>query len=230
MVNAFRQPIPALLVVLAGLFAAVSAHAQYKYVGPDGRVVYSDQPPPPNIKPQQKPATTGNTAGAASSGSGLPYALQQATKTFPVTLYTTDKCDACDQGRALLAKRGVPYAEKTVRNAEDFKVFKDATAAAQVPVLMVGSAKQVGFDEAAWNSSLSVAGYPPNNLLPPSFRNAPAAPAAPPTAEAKGVPVAPRADAAGAQAQGGDSAPPAGSSAPGPQESANKPPSWFKGF
>ncbi|MBL8381897.1 MAG: DUF4124 domain-containing protein, partial [Burkholderiales bacterium] len=97
-----------------------SALAQYKYIGPDGRVIYSDQPPPPGAKGVQKPATAGNTASTGAGG-GLPFALQQAVKNFPVTLYTTNDCDACNQGRNLLTRRGVPFTEKTVRTQDDVK-------------------------------------------------------------------------------------------------------------
>lgn len=232
-----RNVFKSFMLLACGLAAlgASSVFAQYKYIGPDGRVVYSDQPPPPSAKPIQKPATAGNTATAApasASGGGLPFALQQAVKNFPVTLYTTNECEACNQGRNLLVKRGVPFTEKTVRNQDDFKVFKDATGAAQVPVMMVGSGKQVGFEDGAWNGALNVAGYPPNTLLPASYKNPPAAPAAPftpPSTTAAAPPAA-----GGPAAAPGANAPPAGNpplagTSPASDPAANRP-SWFKGF
>lgn len=232
----FRNFSKSFTLLACGLAAlgASNAFAQYKYIGPDGRVVYSDQPPPPSAKSVQKPATAGNTAAAAPTGAsgGLPFALQQALKNFPVTLYTTNECDACNQGRNLLVKRGVPFTEKTVRNQDDFKVFKDATGAAQVPVMMVGSGKQVGFEEGAWNGALNVAGYPPNSLLPASYKNPPAAPAAPltPPSTTASAPPAPGgpAVAPGANAPPAGNTPSAGTS-PAPDPAANRP-SWFKGF
>jgi hypothetical protein len=216
------------VIAAVGLLAAASAMAQYKYVGPDGRVVYSDQPPPPGAKGVQKPAT----AAAASSGgtsAGLPYALQQATKSFPVTLYTTSDCDACNQGRNLLNKRGIPFAEKTVRTPEDIKIFKEATKAEQVPVMMIGSNRQVGFEEGAWNGALTVAGYPPNNVLPAGFKNAPALPAAPFSPEAPKTATGPANGTADKAGPAASTAPTAG--APSlPADRGRKPPSWFKGF
>lgn len=217
-----------LLVVVAG-----TAFAQYKSIGPDGRVVYSDQPPPPSAKTVQKPATVGNTASAAptNASGGLPFALQQAVKNFPVTLYTTNECEACNQGRNMLIKRGVPFTEKTVRNQDDFKIFKDATGAAQVPVMVVGSGKQVGFEDGAWNGALNAAGYPPNNLLPASYKNPPAAPAAPftpPSTTAAAPPAQGGPAAPGANAPPASTPPPAGT-APAADPAANRP-SWFKGF
>ena len=222
------------LCATLAMFAAASAMAQYKYIGPDGRVIYSDQPPPPGAKGAQKPAAPASPSGGASTG--MPFALQQATRNFPVTLYTTSDCDACNQARTLLNRRGIPFAEKTVRTPEDIKVFKEATKADQVPVMMVGGNRQVGFEEGAWNGALTVAGYPPNNVLPAGFKNAPALPAAPftpePTKSAAGPPNSP-ADRAGSVADkagpaGG--APPAAGTPPPPADSGNKPPAWLKGF
>jgi len=217
------------VIAAVGLLAAASAMAQYKYVGPDGRVVYSDQPPPPGAKGVQKPATAAATSSGGTAA-GLPFALQQATKSFPVTLYTTSDCDACNQGRNLLNKRGVPFAEKTVRTPEDIKMFKEATKAEQVPVMMVGSNRQVGYEEGAWNGALTVAGYPPNNVLPAGFKNGPALPAAPFTPDATKSAAAPAAN--GTPDKGGPTgnAPPAAGAPSLPADSGGRPPSWFKGF
>ena len=235
----FTKSFACLIAALAAL-GSTAAFAQYKYIGPDGRVVYSDQPPPPSAKPIAKPAGSGAAAPAAAastassaSSAGLPYVLQQAVKTFPVTLYTTNECEACTQGRNYLTKRGVPFTEKTVRNADDLKVFKEATGAGQVPVMMLGNNKQVGFEEGAWNGALNVAGYPPNNLLPASYKNPPAAPSAPftpdsKTAAAPTAPDAPGAPPAAGNAPAPGNAPSVGSTPPA-DPAANRP-SWFKGF
>ncbi|MBL8385374.1 MAG: hypothetical protein JNM90_19990, partial [Burkholderiales bacterium] len=113
---------------------------------------------------------------------------------------------------------------------DDVKIFKDATKAEQVPVMMVGSGRQVGFEEGAWNSALSIAGYPPNNLLPPTYKNPPAAPAAPFTPETKSAAAPPVPDKSGAPAAGPAASGPAPSGAAPSGDSAAKPPSWFKGF
>jgi glutaredoxin len=227
-----KSLLQAAAVLVIAQLSATAALAQYKYIGPDGRVVYSDQPPPPSAKgaPAAKAAPV-PAAASSSSGAGLPFALQQAIKNFPVTLYTTTDCDSCAQGRALLGKRGVPFTEKTVRTQDDIKIFRDATGATQVPVMTLGSNKQVGFEEGAWNGALNAAGYPPNNLLPASYKNPAAAPAAPFTPESKtasGPGGSPATGAPGAQGNA-----PAGnapsSNVPSP-DAGNKPPNWFKGF
>lgn len=213
------------LLGAVALLATTAAFAQYKYTGPDGRVIYSDVPPPANAKGVQKPAVAGNSAPSGNSA-GLPFALQQAVKTFPVTLYTTNDCEACNNGRSLLNKRGIPFSEKTVRTQDDIKIFKEATKAEQVPVMMVGNGRQVGFEEGAWNSALTIAGYPPNSLLPATFKNGPPLPAAPFTPETKSAATPPPAPG---QAAGPTDAGSSTASAP-PPPSGGKPPAWFKGF
>lgn len=222
----------------AGLLCAIAMAptlAQYKYVGPDGRVVYSDTPPPPNAKPLAKPPaqTTGAPAagGTASGGNqSLPFALQGPAKTYPVVLYTGADCAACDQGRRMLSARGVPFAEKTVRTQEDLNAFKAATGSSQIPVMMVGSSKSVGFDESAWNVALTGAGYPTNNQLPPGYKNPPPSAAAP---AAKPVAVAPtpkpQAEAPSGTT-GGDANQPAAPQPAAPAPPASQTPAWFKRF
>jgi glutaredoxin len=232
--------IKVIAALAAGLSCALAlspAMAQYKYIGPDGRVVYSDVPPPPNAKSLQKPVTTptANAAGgAATAGAqGLPFALQGPAKNHPVVLYTTADCEACTQGRNLLGKRGVPFAEKTVRTQEDLNAFKAATGSSQVPVLLVGSAKQMGFDESGWNIALTAAGYPANNQLPNNYKNPPPAAAAPAAKPVAVAPAKPQAEAApgGQTGQAGQGETPAApTSAAPPPAPANKPPPWFKGF
>src|ERR1700743_2443954 len=80
--------------------AAVGALAQYKIVGPDGKVTYTDKPPTPaDIRVNNGTPAPGNTAGG-----GLPYETRQAMAKFPVTLYATKGCAPCDQARDALRK------------------------------------------------------------------------------------------------------------------------------
>jgi len=199
--------------------AAFGAQAQYKYIGPDGKVVYSDQPPPPNAKVLEK---KGPGSGSSSGGGELPFALQKAVKSAPVTLYTAGNCGAaCTEARSYLNKRGVPFAEKTVNTADDAVKFKKDLATDQLPVMTVGSTKQVQWQQDAWATALTAAGYPADNQLPQGYKNpgpvamAPAAPAAPPANQTASnqPPVAP-------------ASPPADA----PAAPAGDKPAWFKGF
>ncbi len=166
-----------LLLLSALLACAAGAHAElYKWVGPDGKISYSDTPPPATARLVE----TRQLPNAADSGPDLPYELAQAVRNGPVTLYTTADCLPCDEGRKLLAARGVPYTEKTVNDRNDTVAFRKAAGnEAKFPYLLVGRDGQQGFQADAWNRSLSAAGYPETSQLPKSYRNPPPQPAAP---------------------------------------------------
>ena len=158
------------------LLCSAAAHAQlYKWTGPDGKVTYSDTPPPAAARQvETKPVTGGSTVGA-----GLPFELAQVMKNHPVTLYTTRDCVPCDDGRKLLAQRGIPFNEKTVNTNDDILQFRQVAGDSQLPVLTVGRSKERGFDASAWHTALTSAGYPETSRLPRTYQNPPAQAAAP---------------------------------------------------
>jgi glutaredoxin len=153
------------------LLCAVNANAQlYKWVGADGKVSYSDTPPPASAKRvETKSITTGEV-----NTSGFPYELSEAVKGNPVTLYTSKNCAPCDNGRKLLSARGVPFTEKTVVSNEDITEFKRISGDSQLPLLLIGRNKEQGFEPSGWNGALTSAGYPETSRLPASYRNPPA--------------------------------------------------------
>ena len=169
--------------------AAAPAAAQYKWTAPNGAVTYSDQPPPPGIDGQ----VINNRAAARSDDGGVPAGLRDATTKYPVVLYTTPDCTPCQQARTHLAKRGVPYAERTVSTSADVESFRKAGFTANTfPAMSVGRERSVGFEAGGWNQLLDVAGYPKSSMLPPSFKQTPAKPMvdtgrASPTAGAAGT-------------------------------------------
>ncbi|MGI4849294.1 MAG: DUF4124 domain-containing protein [Janthinobacterium lividum] len=196
------------LVSLVMLCCVGSAHAQlYKWIGVDGKVTYSDVPPPVTAKQVERKAIS-NTGDTDTSD--LPFDLASAVKASPVTLYTSPKCSPCQQARALLVTRGVPFTEKTVSSNDDIEKLRQVSGDAQLPFLQVGSGKQQGFASDAWTGMLTAAGYPETSMLPKTWRQPPATAAAPPKP-------APAGTAADKQAQrGSDVAPaPAGNAPPG---------------
>lgn len=173
-------PGPGLLLLL---LACVSASAQvYKWTDAQGTVHYGDAPPP------QRPSSQLKTPSQDGAGQAtLPYELARAVKTSPVTLYTTTQsaCAGCDQGRALLRARGVPFTEKTVNTDEDKEGLRRLGGKLELPLLVVGAHKIAGFQEAAWQDALTAAAYPRSAQLPPGYQNAAPEPAAPVAAPGK---------------------------------------------
>ena len=178
-----------LLVAAAGL-ASPSSQAQqvYRIVGPDGKVTFSDQPPP-SASNAKVTAASGSAGGA--SAAGLPFELRQVASKYPVTLYTGDNCGPCGAARAMLSSRGIPFSEKTVTTAEDTQALKRLSGDSSIPFLTIGSQQLKGFSDAEWTQFLNAAGYPTTSILPPTYRPPAATPlvtlAPPPAAAAAGA-------------------------------------------
>lgn len=182
----------ALAAVGLGLGLTGTADAQYKVVGPDGKVTYTDRPPAQGrAGGVAVPAAVTGTPTAA-----LPYELRQSATRYPVTLYSAAGCGPCDAGRQYLRQRGIPFAEKQVGN-EDGEALQRVTGSRGIPALTVGTQVLQGFAADNWASYLDAAGYPresklPGNYTPPAPSPLVAAPAAaPPTPPAAARPELP---------------------------------------
>jgi glutaredoxin len=159
---------------LAALLAAAPLFAQYKVVGPDGKVTYTDRPPS---------ATTGKVTELSARGSAggestvLPLELRQPASRYPVTLYSSGgTCDPCEAARQLLRQRGIPYVEKSVQSPEDADAFERLSGGRDAPTLSIGSQMLRGLAPEVWNSYLDAAGYPRDSRLPPGYQYPPATP------------------------------------------------------
>lgn len=159
-----------LLAVLSLALLGQIAQAQpvYKIVGPDGKVTFSDKPPPSNDK--GKVATqAGPTTGGVASGD-LPYELRQVVNKYPVTLYSAVGCAPCDAGRGLLKSRGVPFTERTITTPEDQEALNRLAGDNNLPYATIGSQRLKGFSDLEWSQYLDAAGYPTSSALPKSYR------------------------------------------------------------
>lgn len=169
-----RLALAAVLLMCAGAAGA----QMYKWKDAKGVVHYSDTPPPANAVPLKA------FSSPAGQQPALPAALAAAAQSHPVTLYSTANCAGCDQGRTLLQSRGIPYTEKTVNSVEDHEALKRAGSAGQLPLLLIGRSKQIGYEQGSWDTALTEAGYPAQPMLPAGYSNPAPAPAAPPPAPA----------------------------------------------
>lgn len=163
----------ALGLALGVLSVATLAQGVYRIVGPDGRVSYSDQPPP---AANAKPVTGGAGGGTVSTNAQLPFELRQVATRYPVVLYTGNECAPCNSGRNLLNARGIPYSEKTISTNEDAEALRRLTGQTSLPFLTIGSQQIRGYSDSEWTQFLDAAGYPKQSALPSSYRRAAAAP------------------------------------------------------
>jgi len=137
----------------------------YRYTDADGRIVYSDRPPPGSAKNVQPKRLGANYIETTQ----MPLGTQQAVERFPVTLYTYDCGDVCQHAEALLNRRGVPFQTVNVTEAEGAAKLQSLTGEQRVPVLQVGERIEKGYLESKWQAALDDAGYP---KAPPQKRNA----------------------------------------------------------
>lgn len=155
--------------------------AQYKVVGPDGTVTYTDRPPT-EAKAQAVPISG---IGGRVDTASLPQALRPIAGRYPVTIYTTPGCAPCEQGRALLTQRGIPFAEKRIDTDADTAALVKLTGERNLPVLTIGTQQLKGYQSNDWQGYLDAAGYPKTSALPPSYRNPAATPLTTPVAATK---------------------------------------------
>lgn len=170
------------LCAAAGLLAmAFSANlaaqdkSLFKYIDADGRVVYSDKPPPPGAKNVQPKRLSENVIETNE----VPIAAQIASEKYPVTLYTFKCGEVCEGAEALLNRRGVPFTTVDVSEQPGAAKLQALTGANAVPVLQVGDKLVAkGLNEQQWQSMLDEAGYPktppPRRLAPGASPNRPA--------------------------------------------------------
>ena len=168
-------------VVLALALAAGAAAAQqlYRWTDENGRLHVADTPPPPGAKDVRHWRVT---ASSATESGSEPYALRQARKESPVTLYTASDCGPCNDARNLLNVRGIPFKEVSVTEKEVNDLVK-LSGSASVPVIVVGSATQKGFEESIYQRLLDDAGYPKAGMLAPRSQQPPTPGAKPAPAE-----------------------------------------------
>ncbi len=157
--SAFSRSPLALSAVALGvlMLSPLAAQTVYRYIDANGRVVFSDQPPPPGAKNVSERDVRGNVI----QNNPESLATQAASKKSPVTLYISECGEPCDQARKFINARGVPHTlVDPTRTAELNKRFKEETAGNTVPAIKIGDRVLRGFSESTWSSALDQAGYP----------------------------------------------------------------------
>jgi glutaredoxin len=143
------------LVGLCLLSLAIPAAAEiYRWEDSDGRVHFTDQPPPNVKRVQQLPAQP-------QPGDPNVAKLREATAKAPVVLYTGDCGQVCKDAESYLKGRGIPYTTRLVdKDLKALQDLKQLTGGNGVPVVVIGGSAQKGFQQSTWETLLTVAGYP----------------------------------------------------------------------
>ncbi len=159
-----------LMAAIAIFSAQISAQQLYRIVGPDGRVTFSDQPPPPSANAKVT-SGRGGTFNETAGGAALPFELRGVVQRFPVTIYTGKDCTPCDSGRNMLRNRGVPFSERIIESPEDAESLKRLSGDTGLPFATIGAQQLKGYSETEWTSFLDAAGYAKTSQLPSGYRN-----------------------------------------------------------
>lgn len=149
-------------LVLGALAAAslqvAAQQSVYRYVDPTGRVVYSDRPPPSDVKSVQTKRLGANYIETSEPN----VTSQMAAERFPATLFSFECGEVCQNAEGLLNRRGVPFTMVDVQKDEQGLIrLKAITGEENAPVLTLGEKIVVkGYSEARWQAALDEAGYP----------------------------------------------------------------------
>lgn len=162
-----------LVLIAAATVCGIAQAQQYRWTDAEGRVHLTDTPPPATAKNVRRI----ESSSAPSEAPALPFEIARLQQDFPVTLYTSPGCkDLCEQARAVLNRRAVPFSEFQAWNSETVQKMKSAVGSSQVPVLVVGRLVQIGFDQGLFDKLLSSAGYPEAGSYPARNQGTPPLP------------------------------------------------------
>jgi glutaredoxin len=169
--------VPATALAAALLLAAPSIRAQFKVIGADGKVTYSDREP--SASEGRVSALGARGAASQAAEADLPFEVRQAAAKYPITLYTTNGvCEPCNQARQFLKQRGVPFSERQAVSEEDIEALEKISGGREAPTMMLGTQVLRGFAADSWTQYLDAAGYPRESRLPSTYQYRPAAPIA----------------------------------------------------
>jgi glutaredoxin len=163
----------ALSVLALGAFSFnVQAQQLYRIVGPDGKVTFSDTPPPAASNAKVTAGRGGKFAADGPTGNpSLPSDLRAVATRYPVTLYTSKDCGPCGNARNMLSNRGVPFTEKLIESNQDIEALQRLSGENSLPFATIGAQQLKGYSDQEWSQYLDAAGYPKASALPANYRN-----------------------------------------------------------
>src|SRR5688572_22927202 len=155
-----------MLIILALVMPAlVQAGTLYRSVTPDGRILYSDQPPESgkvertfnfaNLPASPVPESV--TQYRADLEKSAQRKLAAADARQPV-LYMAKWCGYCRQAEAYLAEKKISYQRHDIDTPDGKRAYAEATGAGKgIPLIHVGAQKVRGFSRPAYEALFAAA-------------------------------------------------------------------------
>jgi glutaredoxin len=159
----FRGLIYLLLLASPIVSALAQAGEVFRWTDAQGKVYYSDQPPPASAKQSSRVSGKGNVIDVDKES----FASRLAREKNPVVLYANACGPICDQARDHLNQRGIAFTSKDPSKEPEIALeLKKLVGSLEVPVIVVGKTHTKGFERSSWDSLLDAAGYPKTPLIP----------------------------------------------------------------
>lgn len=142
-----------LLLVLLSLALPAGAEI-YRWTDAQGKVHYSDSPPPEAQAKQVKIRIN------SIEGPAVVSTLKDAPKAKDkVRMFTTVWCGYCKKAKAHLAGKRVPFEEIDVETSDRGRSEYAQLGGRGVPIILVGAQRMDGFDAQGLDAMLAAAGY-----------------------------------------------------------------------
>jgi glutaredoxin len=140
-----------LCVSLSSMIAGTRAGI-YKWVDGDGRVQFSDRPPPEGGAEQVELPEINTYEGV--SVEDLVERLDtrsrepKRAKSRKVVMYSASWCGVCARARRFFQAEGIPFRELDIEKSQSARRDWKRMRATGVPVILVGGKRMSGFSEA----------------------------------------------------------------------------------
>ena len=149
------------LITVIALAAAVHAAPIYKSVGPDGRVTYSDRPPPDGVG--EKTLNFSNLPASPLPESVIRYREElekrlkdKLSRPKPVrsaqpVLFSATWCGQCRKAKTYLAEHKIRYIEYDIDTEDGMSAYIEAGGKRGVPLLSLRGKTVLGFTPEAYD-------------------------------------------------------------------------------
>jgi glutaredoxin len=160
--NVLARTLAPLLACVFLAHGSASAQTVYKSIGPDGKTVYSDQPPTTGRLQKTMKFELASSALPASAASYMEQFRKlhpggaQASAGKGVTLYSAVWCGYCKQAKSWLGAHGVAYNDVDIDAPGGMAALAQASGGGTgVPVLVVDGKTMNGFSAGAYDAAFA---------------------------------------------------------------------------